>query len=162
VGARGGAGFERPHGDVEDARVLARIDGQAMLVVAHRERSRRCLEFEHELARRELEAVVVAQHRQQHAVGEVLRGGLPVDVEELREGRRRSVLEDVLPPRVVRGEHAHVVRDDVHQLGDAVLAQLGHERLEIRARADLGIQLVVVDDVVAVLAAGRALRYGEQ
>ncbi len=125
-----------------------------MLVVVHGEGAGAGVEAQHQAAGGELHAVVVAQDRQQHAVGEVLRGRAPVDVEEVRERGGGAVLQHVLPPCVVGGEHAHVVGHDVHHDRHAVLAQLRHEVGELGLRADLGVERLVVDDVVAVRAAG--------
>ncbi len=142
------------HREAEDARILARVDRQPVLEVAHREGAARRLVAEDEVARGELDPVVISQHRQQHAVGEMLARRVPVDVEEFRQRRSRAVLEHVLPPRVVGGEHAHVVGHEVHHLRHAVARKLGHEGVEVLAGADLRVEGLVVDDVVAVLAAG--------
>jgi hypothetical protein len=51
-----------------------------------------------------------------------------------------------------------VVGDDVEEQAHAVLAQRGDHGLELSFGADLGVQGVVVHDVVAVRAAGPRLR----
>jgi hypothetical protein len=70
--------------------------------------------LELQLARLERLAVVLAQHRQQ----ELPRP--PVDVEELRVGRRPALLQHVEPPGVVRMQHAHVVGHEVHNEAHAL------------------------------------------
>ena len=64
-----------------------------------------------------------------------------------------SVFEHVAPPRVGRGPDPHVIGDEIHDVLQPVLAQRVGERRVGLAAADLGVQLVVVADVVAVRAA---------
>jgi hypothetical protein len=73
-----------------------------VLVVAHGEDAGIGVVHQAQLPARELVAVRVAEERQQHAVGEVLAGRVPVDVEEVGESGGGAVLQQVLPPVVVR------------------------------------------------------------
>ena len=68
---------------VEDLRILAWVERKAVLEVAQLECSARRIECELELAALQRDAVVVAQDRNQHPVGEIRGGRVPVDVEEL-------------------------------------------------------------------------------
>jgi hypothetical protein len=105
-------------------------------------------------------AVMVAEHGHQHLAAE---GGLdrsPVDVEMIRKLGSLAVFEHVQPPGVVGVHHAHVVRHRVQYVAHAVLGEGGAEALQILIAADLGIDRVVVDDVVAVRAAGAGLEVG--
>ena len=55
-----------------------------------------------------------------------------------------------------------MIGDDVQDVSHTVLAQRGHELFEIFCAADLGIQQVVIDDVVTMRAprAGSKIRRG--
>ena len=57
-------------------------------------------------------AVRSAEDGEKYLVGQRLLGGVPVDVEESREGRPLPALEDVRPPPVLDAG-GHVIGDDV-------------------------------------------------
>jgi hypothetical protein len=124
------------------------------------ERAALRLEAQLELAALQHRAVRVGEHRHQHLVGAVGIGGRPVDVEERGVARGLAVLQHVHPPGVVAAEDADVVRHDVDDVSHVVRAQRGDESLEIRECADLGVESVVVHDVVAVRAAGAGAEVG--
>ena len=135
----------------EDARPRARRDRQHRVEVADEEAA--VLEDELQLAAVEHGAVLVAQDRQQHLVGQLGLHGAPVDVEGRRVGRGGAVLEHVEPPGVAVLRDAHVVGDDVDEQAHAARAQGGREALEGGLSAQLRAQPVVIGDVVAVRAA---------
>ncbi len=110
------------------------------------------IEDEHQLARLQHPTVVVAKLRQQDLALRAARARLPVDVEELRERARLAPLEHIEPPGVV-GADAHVIGDEVEQQPHAVGVQGLDQGLEIGLGAELRVQVIEVDDVVAV---GRA------
>ena len=94
-GQRGEAGGERrlPRA-LEHATVLARVDREAMPVVADRELARVGVEPEAQLTALEDHAVVVAEHRHEHATRHGCVERMPVDVEVARRapppGRARA------------------------------------------------------------------------
>ena len=98
-------------------------------------------------------SVWLGQHGYQHLVGERRIHRVPVDVEEVRVDRGLSVLEYIHPPRVVGSHDADVIRHDVEDVAHAMRAQLRHEPIEILTTADLRIEGVVIDDVIAVCTA---------
>jgi len=118
------------------------------------------LERELQLARFENQTVVVSEHRNEHPVHELGIDGRPVDVEELAVDRGRPVLEHVHPPGVVGAHHPHVVGDHVENLAHAVRLQRCAEALEALRAAEVRIERVVVDDVVAVRAVGAGAQAG--
>ncbi len=81
-------------------------------------------------------------------------GRRPVDIEEAGVHRGLAVLEHVHPPGVVAAEDAHVVRHEIEDVPHAVARAARRQALEVRGAADLRVERVVVDDVVAVRAAG--------
>ena len=132
-------------------RGLARVHRQPLVEVAQHQLP--VLEGERQLAAEQHGAVLVAQDRQQHAVGEVHLGGEPVDVEEARPRRARAVLQHVAPPLVPGRVDAHVVRHEVDDVAHAERAERLDEPREAGRPAELRVDRVVVGDVVAVRAA---------
>ena len=111
------------------------------------------MKLELQLAALQHEPVLIAEHGNQHFPRERRVRGLPVDVEEVGVGGSRSILQHIEPPRIVGAHDAHVVGHHVEDMSHAVLAQPLDEALEIFRAADLGVERVVIDDVVAVRAA---------
>ena len=68
-----------------------------------------------QLAAFEHETILVAQDRNQHLVPERRVRGLPLDIEEIGVCGGESVLQHIEPPRVVRAQHAHEMRDESHR-----------------------------------------------
>jgi len=141
-------------GRLEHRGEAARVDRKMVFVIAQHEGAGRGLEADLQVARSEHVAVVVTEHRQQHLALQRLVERIPVDVEVERVGRGRAVLQHVAPPRVVATEHAHVVGHHVEDLAHAVRLQSCAETCVARWPAELGVDLVVRDNVVAVCAAG--------
>ena len=111
-----------------------------------------------QLAGLEDAAVVVAQDRQQDEVPQVRLGRVPVDVEVAGVAARRAVLQHVPPPGVLGARDRHVVGDDVEDLAEALAPQGPAESAPVSVvAAELLVDAVRVDHVVAVLAAGRRL-----
>src|SRR5438445_12828437 len=86
----------------EQHRVGIRSDREAIVVIGDAERPVGVLEAE--LAILEYLAVLVAErwHNELHQIAGLRPGWPPVDVEEHRVARGRSILEDVEPPIVTR------------------------------------------------------------
>ena len=138
----------------KNAWILARIDRESVTGILSVERSACRIECKRDFPLGENGSVVIAQRRHQHPVREIRVGRLPVDVEEIRVDRCLSVFQHVQPPRVVAPHDSHVVRHHVYDLAHPMLMQAGHESVEFFARADLRVQRLVIDDVVAVFAPG--------
>ena len=98
-------------------------------------------------------AVLVAEDRNQHLVRELVLHGMPFDVEEAREARARTILEDVLPPRVRRLRDPHVVRHDVQHVSHPVRSERVDPAPVVVVGAQVRVQTGRVDDVVAMRAA---------
>ena len=81
----------------------------------------------------------------------VLVRGSPVDVEEVGIGRGGTVFQNVVPPGVGVADDAHVIGHHVEDLAEMVAMQFVDPGSVIGVAADLGIEGLVVDDVVAVL-----------
>src|SRR4029078_2248116 len=78
---------------LEDARIAAGIDLEALLEVACAEFPGARIEFELDLAGEEHVAVLVAEHGHEHLVAQLWRHGSPVDVEIRGVVRGLTVLE---------------------------------------------------------------------
>ena len=85
---------------------------------------------------------------------------LPGDVEIAGVRRGGSVFQHVVPPDVFVADDAHVVGHDVEDLAEVVLAQGVDEGGVIGVVADLGIEMLMIQNVVAVLAAGPGFQVG--
>ena len=70
--------------------------------------------------------------------------------------RRGAVLQHIEPPCVVIAHDAEMVGNDVDDEPHAMLVQRPDQTIEVLARAQLRIELGVIDDVVAVHAARAA------
>jgi hypothetical protein len=154
VGPRVGA--ERLGGVLQRQGNAPRVDWQRVLEVPEHERP--ALPRDPQLAALQHGAVLIAQDGQQHLVVQGTGDGLPVDVEPLGRERARAVFEHVTPARVGRRIDGHVVRHEVEHQVQASRRRVAGQRLELLARAELGVEARVVHDVVAV----RAARAGRQ
>src|SRR5262249_23476592 len=70
-----------------------------------------------------------------------------------------TVLQHVGPPRIFLAD-PHVIGNDVEDVPHPLFAQRGREGGVTGLVADLGIERAMIDDVVAVLAAGPCLQVG--
>src|SRR6185312_13912999 len=115
---------------LQNQRVAAWVNWEAVLVIEHRERAGSFLEFENELAALEDVAVVVPEDGYQHPPGKRRVDVLPIDVEEIRVERCLAILEHVHPPGIVGAHDADVIRHPVENVAHAVRAQRADERVE--------------------------------
>ena len=145
----------------QNARVVQRADRQLVRSVSpHGERSGLLLESQLELARVQLDSVLVSQKGRQQLVAKISSLRLPIDIEPAGVRRIRTPLEHVQPVRIVRAAHTHVVGHEIQNLAEAVFTQRRDHALECRRIAELGMKRVVVHDVVAVGAAGARFQPG--
>ena len=151
--------IQQARGRPQQLRVFAHRDRKALIVVGDVEAALGAVELRLQIARLQHLAVLVAEHRQGDLAADAPGACLPVDVEEGGIGAEPSPLQDVQPPGVVRA-HAHVVGHEVEQEPHVVGVQLGDQGIECRLVAELGVEPVEVDHVVAVGRAGP--RHGER
>jgi len=150
-------GLEARHARLEH--LVVRLDREREAVVVVRDEEAVLVDVQPDLARLERVAVEPAEDGRQQPPVQGGVGVRPVDVEERAPGRALPALQDVHQHPVARVV-GHVVRDDVLDPAEAQLAGRAHKRLERRARAQLLVDLVRVDDVVAVQAAAPRLEHG--
>ena len=151
---------ERPDGTSQDLRRLLGVDRKLVVEVLQRQLA--VGEIELQLAALEHAPVLIAKDRQQQLVVQRGLDRRPVDVEERRARGTRTVLEDVTPPQVRRRADAHVIGNEVDHVPEAERLEPSHESRVSLGAAELGVDRVVVGDVVAVRAAGarREVRRG--
>jgi len=137
-------------GQLQHRGIGARVERKAVLGVMQGQRAASGIAAQGDVAAIEHFAIGLPQHRHQQLVGQRRVRWLPVDVEMTSELRCRPVLKHVHPPGVVGAEHAHVVGHLVQQQAHAQRARSPGEAEEALHAAQLGIDLRVVDDVVAV------------
>src|SRR5262245_6864578 len=94
-------------------------------------------------------AIVIAEHREEHPAPEVRSGSLPIDIEIGGERRLLTPFENIEPPSIV-ASHTHVVRDEVKNQSHAMRVKRIDKGAKIRLAADLPVEFIVIDDVVAV------------
>ena len=125
-----------------------------MLVVADEEGAGCCLEGELEFALFQRTSIVIAEHGHQHLAAQIGIDGIPVDVEVAGVDGGFAVLQNVEPPRVIAAHDAHVIRHHVKQLSHAVARKLRAEPVIVGGAAKLGVECMMIDDVITVFAAG--------
>ncbi len=138
--------------EAENAAVRVRRDRKDVIGVTRTEHSIHVLEgdllsFEHC-------AIGIAKDRQQDLVFQLGFQRMPVDIEELRIPRARTVLEHVLPPRVGGMCDAHVIGHEVDDVTHATRAEGVDPAVEGVVISDFRVQLRRIRDVVAVSAPG--------
>ena len=134
----------------KNLRIGQRTDGQLMGVVRPDRETPIGFEFELELAASELFAILRAQHRREQLP--VL--SRPIDVEPAGVVRVRTPLQNIEPQRIVGAPHAHVIGNEVQNSAEPLAAEGVDHRCEVRLPPEFGVELVVIDDVIAVRAAG--------
>jgi hypothetical protein len=144
----------------QDLRVGVGGDGQARPRVPQVEGAVRELELE--LLGLQHAAVLVGEDGQEHAIAQLRLDRGPVDVEEGRAGRGPPVLQHVQPPGIGVARDPHVVGHHVEDQAETPGGQRGGQTVEGGRAADLGVECVVVGDVVAVRAAGAAAEAGRE
>src|SRR5260370_41507322 len=100
------------------------------------------------------ELVLVAENGNQRFALQFVFERIPVNIEELRIARRFPILQNIKPPGIVTSHDSHVVGNDVENLSHAVLMQGRNEFVVLFETADFRIQLMVVNDVISMHAAG--------
>ena len=140
---------------------MQRADGQLVAVVRpHRETTVGRVELEREVARLERHPVLVAQQGDEQLAPEVGSIRIPVDVEPARVVGVLPPFEHVEPQSVVGAAHPHVVGYEVEHVLEPRGRQRRDQPLEARLPPELGVEAVVVDDVVAVGAARMGCQVG--
>ena len=82
---------------------------------------------------------------------------MPINIKKTRIHGRFAVLENVQPPGIVAAHHSHVVGHDVEYQSHAMFMESSHKAFKVLGAADLRVERVVIDDVVAVHTAGTSL-----
>ena len=150
---------------LQDERIAGRRDREGGVVVVDMEGA--LVEDEPQLAAFQDVAELIAQHRHQHLVAQLVLERPPVDIEEGGIFGRAAVFEHVLPPGVGAAADAHVVGNDIEDEAHSMRVELGAECVERRPAAELVIDTRGIDHVVAMHAAagrcpdGRGIEVGD-
>ena len=140
---------------------MERTDRQLMSAVGpDREGAVFGIEAEIQVSRDEFGAVVVSEDRHEQFVAQVAPIRVPIDIEPTRVGGVRAPFENVEPERVVGAADAHVVRHEIKDLFQTLLAERFVETREGRRTSEGRVQQIVVRDVVSVRAARPRLEIG--
>src|SRR5438445_4625078 len=100
------------------------------------------------------DSILVAENGNQHFALKFVFERIPIDIEELCIGRRFPILQNIKPPNIVAAHDSHVVGNDVENLSHAMLMQGRNEFVVLFESPDFWIELMVVNDVVSMHAAG--------
>ena len=106
--------------------------------------------------------VAFAEHRQQDAMAQFCFRRIPVDIEVGGISAGRAVLQHVPPPCVLTPADRHMVGHDVEQMAETVRAQGCAQARMRRLTAELSIDLVRINHIVTMCAAGRGLQRGRR
>ncbi len=145
----------------QDVGVVLRRDREAVFEVVGVELAGGGIETQGQVAGGQRLAVGRAEERRQQPVLQHAVRRFPVDVEEASVGALAAPFQHVQPPGVVLAADPHVVRHDIQDQPEPGRLQRRHQPAERRLAAELGVDLAVVDDVVAMGGPGRAFRIGE-
>src|SRR5579862_904795 len=85
---------------------------------------------------------------------------MPVDIKKAGVDGGLAVFKNVEPPDVIAPHDAHVVGDDVENESHAVFVKSPDKAVEVFGTADLRIERIVIDDVVAMHATRTSFEAG--
>ena len=102
------------------------------------------------------------EHGDQNFALQFVFNRIPIDIEEVCVVGGLSILEHIKPPSIVAAHDPHVVGNDVEDLAHAMAVQFLNEIFVILWTTNFRVQRIVVDDVVAVQAAGPSARDKER
>ena len=139
------------HARFEDLHPRANVERQPALIDLHTEPA--FVEQDGQLPRFQRLAVEISQHGQENSVPQLAFDGSPIDVEVMRVRRRGAIGENIPPPVIRVGRDAHVVRDNVENLPEAILLQRADIRPVLLVRSQLVVETSVIDHVIPVRAA---------
>ena len=125
-----------------------------MLTIRGEQAAGLLVELKRELAVRQHLTVGRTQERGQQASALGRVGRVPIHVEILGVRAGAAPFQHVLPPRVVCATHAHVVGHDVQHEAHRVVPQRRHQPPQRVLAAQLGIDALMVHDVIAVRGPG--------
>ena len=125
-----------------------------------RETARLRIVAEPQLAGFEFAAILLAEKGHQYSVAQIRPVGVPVDVEPAGMDRIRPPFEHVEPEGIVGPPDAHVVRHEIQDLAEAVGLQRRVHSREGGLVTQLTVERIVVDDVIAMRAAGARFEVG--
>src|SRR5579863_5392370 len=142
---------------LQDARILARIDGETMIVVRNVELASLRAKDEFQFATFQHDPIMIMKNWHEHFSVKFVFYRMPVNIEKARIDGGFAILENVQPPRIVAAHDSHVVGDDVEDQSHAMLVQGAYKAVKVFGATDFRVQRIVIDDVVSVHAAGARL-----
>ena len=98
----------------------------------------------------EHDSVLVCQNRDKHLALQFILQRLPIDIEKICIGGGLAIFQNIEPPSIVGAHHSHMVGHDVEDLSHPMFMQGRDKLLVFLWRSNLRIQVMMIDDVVAV------------
>ena len=148
LGVGGHGGFQGVEAMAQDRLIGSRLQRQQGLAAADEEGAVAKLQLQ--FARLEDLPILLPQDRQEDAVLEFFLDGTPIDVEIGGVGRRRAVLQHVVPPGVLARRRAHVVGNDVDDQAHAAAMEGLGQFAEPFGPAQIRVELPEIHHRVAV------------
>ena len=138
----------------KDSRVFPWIHWKAVLEIMNAEFAPFLIKREAQFSTIEDDPILVAENGDQHFALQFVFERIPVNIKEVRIGRRFPILQNIKPPGIIAAHNSHVVGNDVENLSHTMLMQGRNELVVLFESTDLRIQLMMVNDVVSMHAAG--------
>jgi len=152
IGRRADGYERREHGGV-----VARAEWQAMIEIPKVEGAVGRTKTQRNLACGQRVAIGLTENRHQNLAIKLALCRMPVDVEISRVPCVLPPFEDVKPPWIVGFADTHVVRHEIEDETQPVHCERAAKAGEAVVVADLRIEAVIIDDVVAMRAASARL-----
>src|SRR5579884_1706108 len=137
----------------QDPRILTRIYWKPMFEVEKAKLALFFVEGQLQFTAIENRAILISENRYQYFSLQFVFQRIPINIEEFCVTRGLTIFEHVEPPGIVRAHDAHVVWDHIENLAHTMFVQCVYEARVVFWRANLWVQMMMVDDVIAVHAA---------
>src|ERR1019366_9632508 len=130
------------------------------LVGPYRQRPGGLVKLKSQFSTLKFHAILSAEQGYEHFLVQVTAIGVPFDVEPAGVYRLRTPFEDVEPQRIIGATDTHVIRDHIENLSEVLELQRSAHASERSVIAEFGIELRMIDNVIAVQTAGTCPQIG--
>src|SRR5436190_5054540 len=131
-------------------RILPRVDRKAMLKIKDAEFTFLRVKAQLQLTAMKHDSVLVCHYQHKHLALQFILQWLPIDIEKICIGGGLAIFQNHEPPSIVGAHHSHMVVHDVEDLSHRMFMQGRDKLLVFFWRSNLRIQVMMIDDVVAV------------
>src|ERR1039458_3052541 len=140
---------------------MQRPDRQHVRVVGpYRQRPGGLVKLKSQFSTLKFHAILSAEQGYEHFLVQVTAIGVPFDVEPAGVYRLLAPFENVEPQRIIGPAATHVIRDHIENLSEVLELQRSAHASERSVIAEFGIELRMIDNVIAVQTAGTCPQIG--